>query len=218
MIVTTGARDGQSEKRLPDDIDLIVDGVALPQSANVDRGLFSLPEPPEGRSLDRFVGSVARIAARRREQVAREVLGDECVVGEIVIEGTHHVVAIRPDSRNVEVEFVPIRFREAHEIEPVTSPSHTVIRRRKEPLDDPLKCGWRVVAKKRVDVASRRAEARLNRTSLAGAGCGDPLGQRRAAVPASPQPDATMKTVDRVAAAQTSSRAARGGANLSRRG
>ena len=108
---------------------------------------------------DRFVCRIARIRRGEGEQVAGDVLSHQGVVRQVVVERADHVIAVGPGGGNVEVEFVAVSLGKPHQVEPVPSPPHAVVRRCEQPLDDPLVSGGRVVGEKVVDFLRRRREA-----------------------------------------------------------
>ena len=62
----------------------------------------------------------------------------ELIVGHIRIEGPNHVVAVAIRAENVVVELMPRRFRESHQIQPMSGPPFPVVFRRQQPLDQPV--------------------------------------------------------------------------------
>ena len=63
------------------------------------------------------------------------MLFDELVVGEVLIEGANHVVAVAPGFGFFEIEFVAAGFGEANEVEPVAAPALAVVGRGEEAVD-----------------------------------------------------------------------------------
>ena len=94
----------------------------------------------------------------RLELVAGELLADEAVVGQVVVEGANHVVAI-PVGVGAEAVFLEaFGFAVADDVEPVLRPAFAVARRGEQAVDD-FDVG--------IGGASRRG-TRLARPALAG--------------------------------------------------
>src|SRR5690606_33133148 len=91
-------------------------------ATDVDRRMGGLAEMPEACSLRRLVRAKARIDARLRDEIARDVLGEERVVGHVGVERADDVIAIAPRLGDGEVLLVAVRLREAHEVEPMAAP------------------------------------------------------------------------------------------------
>ena len=92
-----------------------------------------------------------------REEVARELLGDELVVRQIVVEGFHNPIAIeRHVARLVFLEAIGVGVTRG--IEPVASPLLAIMRRREQTLDLFLVSVRRFVGEKRVHFFRRRRQ------------------------------------------------------------
>ena len=83
----------------------------------------------------------ARSQTGRSEQVPGEVLLKEPVVGHIVVEGPHEVIAVLPGVGDGEVGFVAAGFGIPHQVHPVARPALPEMRRGQEPIDRLLPCG-----------------------------------------------------------------------------
>ena len=95
VVVAAGTRHRQPEHRLAEHVDLVVDPVRVLRP-RIDRRVLRLAEPPEPGRRERLVRPIRRIAPRLREQVARDVLGQELVERQVGVEGADDVIAIAP--------------------------------------------------------------------------------------------------------------------------
>ena len=73
-----------------------------------------------------------------RDDVAGNLLAYELVVRFVIVKSTNNVVSIAPCKRLGPITFIAVRFRKSHEIQPVTSPLFTVVRRVKQLINDSL--------------------------------------------------------------------------------
>ena len=80
-------------------------------------------QPEVGGPDDRFVGPPVRVEARRRQQVAREMLPDQLVVRDVAVEGADEVVAVPPGERDVGVALAAVRLAVAEQVHPVARPA-----------------------------------------------------------------------------------------------
>ncbi len=157
MVVTAGACQGLCQKCFREDVDLIVDPAGL-VGANVDRRMRRLPQMPEARADDRFVEPFHRMPPRFCQQITGNMFGHELIVGHIGIECPDHVVAVLECLWHLKVEFVPVRLGEAHEIEPISCPAFTVVRRFEQAIYDAFISQRRIIGKKGTDFGCRRGE------------------------------------------------------------
>ena len=137
MVVATGTGDGQAQERLGHHVEPVVHPVGL-VLANIDRRVDLLAQEPETRAQDRLIGTCFRIEARVLQQVAREMLGDELVVGNVLVQGPDDVIAILPRVRDRRVELVAPGLGVADEVQPVPPPALAEPGRREQPIDQPL--------------------------------------------------------------------------------
>ena len=135
MIVAAGARDREPEEGLRDDVDLVVH-VAHLLVDRVDR-LVAVLDHPEVRGADRgLVQPLLRIGARGGQQVARDMLPDEAVVGHVGVEGANQIVAVAPGLRDGRVAFAAMRVGVADEVHPVAGEVLAVAGRGQQAVDD----------------------------------------------------------------------------------
>ena len=81
-----------------------------------------MPKPgPQYRLVEVF----GWVDSRRRQQVARDMLANQLVVGRVGIQGPNHVVPILICIRRVVVELVASGFCEPHQIQPMSTPAFT---------------------------------------------------------------------------------------------
>src|SRR5262249_46512061 len=91
VVVAAGAAQREAQERLAHYVYLVVNSVGL-ILRDVYRRVVALAEPPEARADDRFVEPLGRMAARVGQQVARDMLHHELIVGQIGVQGADHVV------------------------------------------------------------------------------------------------------------------------------
>src|SRR5262249_62198853 len=70
--------------------------------------------------------------------VAGELLAEESVVGLVVVEGVDDVVAVTPGEGAWVVRLEAVALGEAGEVEPERGPALAVLRRGRDPLNDPV--------------------------------------------------------------------------------
>ena len=150
MIVAAGAGDGQSEERLAEDVDLIVDAVD-DVVLWVNGIVLVLAEPVECGRERRFDKLAVARKPFRRQQISGDVFPGKLIVRDILIEGANQVIAIAPGVGLVVVELMAIGFCVADQIHPVASPALAVMGRGQQPVDDTSEGIWAVVVEKRPD-------------------------------------------------------------------
>ena len=125
MIVTTGARDGQSQQSARDHVDAVVNDVRLIVQKTAAKG-----QKAHGGERP-FVGS-------QIELVGRKLLEDEPVEREVFVERTNDIVAIRVGVgvATLLLEHVALGVGVTGHIEPVTTPPLAVTRRAKQTIHD----------------------------------------------------------------------------------
>ena len=97
---------------------------------------------------------------RPGEFVTGELLADELIPRFVLVERSHHVVAIAPGLRTGRVGGgVAVRIRVARHIEPVTRPTFAVGRRGEESIDDPLMGLRRGIREKGIDFRRFRKQS-----------------------------------------------------------
>ncbi len=157
MVVATGTGHGQSLGSLRQDVDLVVDLVS-PRLDRVGRGIQYLPQPvPTGSDWVDVVRAVCR--QPRRHQVARDLLLQEAVVGQVGVERFDDVVTEPPSVELVVVEFMTVRFGPAHQVQPVSPPALPVVRRAEQPFDGPHVGSLGGIGQERVDLGRCRRQA-----------------------------------------------------------
>ena len=114
----------------------------------------------------------------RVESVAGNLLIDEAAIRLIGIEGPNDVIAIRPGVGPRLVFVVAVRLAEMHHVEPMPRPALAVLRRRQQPIDQPLESLRIRVGYERLDSRCRSAAGPRGRNGAAGLACGDRLRAR----------------------------------------
>ena len=140
VVVAAGAADGQAQQPTRDDIDLVVEFL-LPRH----------PKSPPGERQESERRQIARIVAR--QPIRRQLLQEEPIVGQILVEGPHHPIAIGVGVGEPGLQIAPRvdhpnRVRVARQVEPVASPPFPVMRAGEESIDHLLKGVWRTVGEK----------------------------------------------------------------------
>ena len=131
VIVAARTGDGQAEKCLAGDVDLLVGQVEheLPAVLHVER----LAAEGQEAGGDRELGPVVVVAGG--EEVAGDLLFDELVVRLVVVKGGDDPVAVSP---GLGIHHVGIagRFGVPRQVEPVPPPALAEPRRGQKPVDD----------------------------------------------------------------------------------
>src|SRR5262249_18289219 len=115
------------EKDFGEDVDLIIHSIGL-FLTHIHWRLFTLAEPEEAGADYRLIRAIDRTTARFGQQVARELLDHELVVGKIGVEGADNIVAKTPGVVDVEIKLMPHGFGVADQIQPVAPPPLAIVR------------------------------------------------------------------------------------------
>ena len=121
VVVAARAGDGLGLEGLPEDVDLVVDEADL-LVQGIGGQVAVVDEPPVGGGEDRLVQAPLRIQAGL-EQVARHVLPDEAVVGEVLVEGADQVVAVAIREGDLRVPLGAVGVGVADDVHPVPRPA-----------------------------------------------------------------------------------------------
>ena len=84
---------------------------------------------------DRLVQLFARVEARGRQQVSRQLLADELVVGHVNIEGADQVIAVAPGLRDRGIAFAAVGVGVADKVHPVAGEVLAEAGRSQQPVD-----------------------------------------------------------------------------------
>ena len=170
VVVASGAADAQPEEDLARDVGDVVEDVGpLPRHVAL---VVLVGSQPEVAGRDPQLGVVGI------ELVARELLGQEPIVGFIDVERADHVVAITPGAGPIGVLSVSVGFGVADQIEPVTCPSLTDTGRGEQAVDQSLVGIRPVVGQERIDLIGaggrpvRSKATRRIRVALSASGAG----------------------------------------------
>ena len=129
VIVAAGARQRQAKERSPHVVDRVFDGQML--RVIIDARTESPRESDvTGRDDPRAAVSVTV------EQITRKLFADELVVRQVTIEGVDHPVAVLDHLRDRIVRVVARRVGVPHNVEPMSSPAFSVMRRLQQTIND----------------------------------------------------------------------------------
>ena len=151
VVVAARAGDRLAEEGLAEHVDLVVDEPDL-LLERLGRQV-AVEDEAVVRGADHGLVDAARcVDARRLQQVARDVLSDQLVVGNVLVERADQVVAVLIRVGDRRVAFGAVGVRVAHDVHPVPSPAFAVGGGREQLVDDPLQ---RVVARVLLERAQR---------------------------------------------------------------
>src|SRR6185437_2094908 len=109
VVVAAGAGHRQAQKRLANDVDLVV-GERHLLVERVGGGVTMLYHPKMGRAQGRLVDAELAVDPRVGQQIAGQVLANESIVGDVGIESANEIVAVAPSMGNGRVAFAAVRF------------------------------------------------------------------------------------------------------------
>src|SRR5262249_1496999 len=94
-----------------------------------------------------------------REQVAGDVFLYELVVWHVLVKRSDHVIAVAPGVDLIVVEFVPVGFGIADQVQPVPGPALAIMRRGEQPIDHFGEGDGRLIGQEVCDFARSRWQA-----------------------------------------------------------
>ena len=151
MIVTPGAVHRQAKEdlrsRQQDVVQVVVERLFL-----ADR--FIIPD-----SETVVAGCDDGVGRSRFEFVASQLLLNELRVRLVGVEAVDDVVAVPPRKRLGIIAFVAVAFGVANQVEPMSPPAFSILRRVQQPVDDLFERAVRLVIDEGFDVADRRRQA-----------------------------------------------------------
>ena len=127
VVVTAGAGDGEPKEGLGDDVNLVVHVLDL-FVGRIQRLETMFNQTEVTGSNDGFVDAFFGVHSRLFQEVARELLAHELVVGDVGIERADEVVAITPRLNDLWIAFAAAGIGVAHEVHPVTGEVFAVTR------------------------------------------------------------------------------------------
>ncbi len=148
VVVAASARDGQAQEAARDDVDAVVDDVVL------------VVKKPPAESEEPERGERGLVLAER-QAVGGDLLDDEAIKGEVGVERTDHVVAVRVRERVAPLLItreIALGVGVTGHIEPEASPAFPVSRRGQQTVNHLFVSGrvTRVIAHKRIGLVRRR--------------------------------------------------------------
>jgi hypothetical protein len=156
VVVAAGTADRQAEEGPAHDVDLFIHDVQprlflvrLGQRLGIDHEEASGHDPPR-RQAD---------VIRGRQQVARQLLDNELIVGRVAVEGIDDVIAIAPGVAHDGVGVVGRGVRMADDVEPVPAEALSIVRRSEQAIDHPGEGIGRPVALEGCDLLRRGRQA-----------------------------------------------------------
>ena len=151
VVVALRALNGDAEDALPDRVHPVEHGFHA-ELLGVDAPLLV------DHRVAQKAGGDDLVLRRSGQEVARNLLDDELVVGQVAIQSADHPIAIEPDlALLVLLESVGVGV--ARRIQPVPPPALTVMRRRKEALHLFLVGVPAPVGKEGIDLRRRRRKS-----------------------------------------------------------
>ena len=111
------------------------------------------------RTGAQIAGGHERFLIAGEHLVAGDLLADEAIVRLAGVEGLHHVVAVAPGVRPVEVQLEAVGVGIAHHVEPLGAPALTVMRAGEQPVDHLFVRVGRLVLQERIHIGGRRRQA-----------------------------------------------------------
>ena len=157
VVVAPRAAHRQPEEGLGEHVDLVGDTIGFITS-DIDGRVRRLHQVPESGALDRLVREQEGLDARLLDEISRDVLRDQAVVGNVRIDRPDDVVPVAVGLGDGKVLLVPPGLRVTREIEPVLPPALAEVGRREEPVDEVLESPRRVVRQERLDLIGRRRQ------------------------------------------------------------
>ena len=141
MIMTIGAGKRQTEERLAGGVDEIGHQLIMPFAVlleNGTRGVVGTEAQVTGGDELIDLGLVPRRIRSGGQLVAGELFADERVERLVVVESAHHVIAIVKLCRTELIPFESVGIGVAHDIEPVSGPTHAVLWAGEQAVDEPF--------------------------------------------------------------------------------
>ena len=105
------------------------------------------------------LGLISWRVRRGRQLITGELFADERVERLVIVESTHHVIPIVILCRAELIPFESVRIGVPHDIEPVASPAHTILRVGEPPVNELFVRIGRWVIDKSIDFLRRRRKA-----------------------------------------------------------
>ena len=123
MIVAAGAGNREAEQGVSDHIELFVDvvGVVFEDLRRFARAAVGTLTRQKHASGDHLLAALREVAGRK--EVARELLGDELIVGFVRVVSVDDVVAVFPDQRVHEIARFNDGLGIVDDVEPVPRPA-----------------------------------------------------------------------------------------------
>ena len=153
VVVAAGAADGQAEEDRadgPGDLGQL----RLPLHRRVEVAGDNL-----ARTAAAEAGGDQGLGIAGAQLVPGELEGEELVVGQVVVEGLDHPIAIAPGVGPFGVEFEAVGVGVVGQIEPVLRPSLAVGGAVEEAVDDPFVCIGEIVVQEGPDLLGGRRQA-----------------------------------------------------------
>ena len=122
MVVTAGAGNGQSEKGLRENIDLIVDDLHL-VIQGVHRNVAVLHHAQVCRPNPRFVQAFGTVDARVFQEIPGDVFTNKLVVGNVTVKSPDQIIPVAPGHGQFRIALTSVRFAVANQIHPVPRPT-----------------------------------------------------------------------------------------------
>ena len=152
VVVTTGTTQGQTQKDSPCRIDAINDRfdpvlLKIDASFHVDEGIAM------------ETGRNELFGCRIREQVTCNLLGHEPVKRQVTVQGVNDPVSIHPNFAGI-INVIAVGISVPSQVQPVTTPTFSIMRRAQQTLDQFLISIRAIVCKKSIHLSGFRQQAK----------------------------------------------------------
>ena len=158
VVVTARAGNRQALESLREDVDLIVRPLD-PVFERIDGLVAVFDHPHMGGADDGLIDPQLFIPAGGIEQVARKVLANQLVIGNIIVERPHEIVAVAPSERHIGIAFAAMRFGVADQIHPAPGKALAETWRIQQAIDQPLVGSIGIIVNEGFDLLRRGGQA-----------------------------------------------------------
>ena len=134
MVVTTRARNGDTQESLGGDIDLVLRG-AREFLKRIGRGEALQHKAVMRRANGRLVEAKFLVEPRLGQQITGDVLAQQLIIRNICIQCADEIVTILVGVRDARITLAPKRLGVAHPVHPMSRPALSEMGRGNQPFD-----------------------------------------------------------------------------------